>query len=954
MSDVLRDKGKIKRFYSKMLLYIAVMVFFVSVVIVYYRHLDSETRENIVSKGRINALESSHEIDSCISSSLDILKLSAYTIDNMITEKRPREEILDFLTDETVAVGNSLIADTTGVYGYINGEYMDGSGWDPGVGYDPTLRPWYIEGIAGGGDIVIVDPYTDLDTGSVMIALTKTLCDGKSVVGIDISMDSLQAVVEEQVGSSLNYEFIVNSKGIIVAHSFADFIGDDIFLDEDPIAKAIASRIKSNADDNFYFRYQGRDYMVYVMHLDYGWTTVSVIDATTQFSNLKGPLYFTVFISILIIVVFVIIMFFSIKKENRARTLAIKSSQAESANKAKSSFLSNMSHEIRTPINAILGMNEMILRESDDESVLEYSENIKSAGNSLLGIINDVLDFSKIEAGKIEIIPVDYDLSSVINDLVNLIHKRAGDKGLKLRLDIDKNIPGRLSGDEVRIKQVITNILTNAVKYTEEGSITFAVGYEGITGDDDSIILKVRIRDTGIGIKEEDLKRLFSKFERIEEERNRNIEGTGLGMSITKSLLEMMGSSLVVESVYGKGSVFSFDLKQRVVSREPIGDYEETFRQNLKKHEAYRGKFIAGDARILVVDDNPMNLVVFKGLIKQTLIKIDTASDGNEAVKLASSNSYDILFLDHLMPGKDGIETLRDIRNISDGPNIKTPAVCLTANAISGARDTYIEAGFDDYLTKPIDTEKLEEMLLDLLPHEKIEPYTDDTFKTDNDPVKNDSLSTNENTESKDKIKSQNIGDDVPEELKPLLGCMLIDIKAGLKNSASPEMYLDVLKIYYDSYDDVSSELNRLMAEENFELFTIKIHALKSSSRIIGAKDLGDFAQRLEDAGKSGNYDLIRNDHVKFMSDYSLLREKLSKVFVKEDKNKPLASSDFLLLKYEQIYHAADDMDCDRLESIFRELDEYIIPDDETVMIKKLRTAVSEFNYDLIVDLLPF
>ena len=392
---------------------------------------------------------------------------------------------------------------------------------------------------------------------------------------------------------------------------------------------------------------------------------------------------------------------------------------ADEANRAKSEFLANMSHEIRTPINAILGMNEVILRESEEEPILEYSEIINSAGKTLLGLINDILDFSKIESGKIEITPVEYDLAPVLTELVNTVRKRADDKGLELKLDFDRNIPRGLYGDEVRIKQIITNILTNAVKYTEKGSVTFSVGYEKLKDEPDQIMLKVSVRDTGIGIKAEDMPRLFSEFERIEEKRNRNIEGTGLGMSITRHLLELMGSELKVESVYGSGSMFCFSLKQRVVSWHELEDCEVSGKDRQKKTQKYKAKFTAPGAAILVVDDNLINLTVFKNLIKKTLIGIDTVMSGDEGLKLAAEKKYDIIFIDHMMPGKDGIETLHELKG-GGGLNAETPTVCLTANAISGAREAYMKEGFDDYLTKPMDPPMLEDLLVRYLPEDKL------------------------------------------------------------------------------------------------------------------------------------------------------------------------------------------------------------------------------------------
>ncbi len=394
---------------------------------------------------------------------------------------------------------------------------------------------------------------------------------------------------------------------------------------------------------------------------------------------------------------------------------------ADSANEAKSTFLSNMSHEIRTPITAVLGLNEMILRESDDRQILEYAESIKAAGNTLLGIINDVLDFSKIEAGKVDIVPVDYDFSLLLNDLVNMISMRTKEKDLSLVLNFDRNVPKFLNGDEVRLKQILTNLLTNAVKYTDKGTITFGIGYVKDKTRTDTVIISFFVKDTGIGIKEEDMEKLFRKFERIDEKRNRNIEGTGLGISITENLLEEMGSSLKVKSTYGEGSLFSFSLKQKVVKWEPLGDYEESRSETADKKEKHKSAFTASSARVLMVDDNSTNLVVFKGLLKGTRVNVDTALSGDECLKRCAETKYDIIFLDHMMPGKDGIETLHELRENADSPNADTPVISLTANAVSGARETYIKEGFDDYLTKPIDPSRLEKMLMEFLPKEKLD-----------------------------------------------------------------------------------------------------------------------------------------------------------------------------------------------------------------------------------------
>jgi putative nucleotidyltransferase with HDIG domain len=389
---------------------------------------------------------------------------------------------------------------------------------------------------------------------------------------------------------------------------------------------------------------------------------------------------------------------------------------ANSASEAKSRFLANMSHEIRTPINAVLGMDEMIIREAKEQTIRSYASDIMSAGKTLLSLINDILDFSKVEEGKMEIIPVEYELSSLINDLVNMMRDRAAKKGLRFETQIDENTPHILCGDEIRIRQCALNLLSNSVKYTEKGSVILKVSYE--KKDDGHIGLCIAVADTGIGMQEEEMEKLFSPYERMEEKRNRGVEGTGLGMSITKQLLNLMGSALKVKSEYGKGTEVSFTLEQEVISWDGIGDYTGRLNETGKIRETYRELFHAPDARILVVDDTEMNLTVMESLLKKTEIKIDTALSGRDAMDLAAVNRYDVIFIDHMMSDMDGIETLRHLRE--KGSNTDTPAIALTANAVSGARKMYLEAGFTDYVSKPVDGSKLEKLLYVLLADEKI------------------------------------------------------------------------------------------------------------------------------------------------------------------------------------------------------------------------------------------
>ena len=386
----------------------------------------------------------------------------------------------------------------------------------------------------------------------------------------------------------------------------------------------------------------------------------------------------------------------------------------EVASDAKSRFLAQMSHEIRTPINAVLGMNEMILREERDSDILDYARNIDSAGKTLLTLINSILDFSKIEDGKMEIIPVKYDTASFINDLVNSVLQRADAKGLAFEADIDEALPCALVGDNVRFSQVIMNLLTNAVKYTSVGSVILTMKLIRMEGS--IAMIYVSVRDTGIGIKEEDRDALFESFERLDEIRNHNIEGTGLGLSIVTSLLTLMDSKLNVESIYGEGSCFSFELCQKVADTTPIGDYR------LRLQESYESRIeqqviSAPKARVLVVDDNDMNRKVCANLLKILSIRPDILSTGAETIEQMKNSTYDVVLLDHMMPGMDGIETMQRLRKEGLVPD-RTTVIALTANAVVGAREVYLEAGFDDYLSKPIALKDLEEILIKYLPRE--------------------------------------------------------------------------------------------------------------------------------------------------------------------------------------------------------------------------------------------
>ena len=391
---------------------------------------------------------------------------------------------------------------------------------------------------------------------------------------------------------------------------------------------------------------------------------------------------------------------------------------ADKASKAKSDFLANMSHEIRTPLNSLLGMNEMIFRESDDSKVREYSENIRMAGDSLLSLINDILDFSKIEAGRMEIIPDSYNFHKVLRDCYNMMAPTATEKGLFLNIECDENLPSKLHGDEVRIRQILSNILSNAVKYTKEGGITITVSFDDFNPG--YIDLKVDVKDTGVGISDENQKVLFDAFRRVDESKNRNIEGTGLGLAITKQLVGLMGGELSVKSKLKEGSTFTVVIPQSVLDAAPAGKFTTSAVVGGKK---YKEKFIAPTARILVVDDVPMNIKVVVALLSKNQMIVETAGGGQEAIDLCGKEKFDLILMDHMMPSPDGVEAFKAIKKA--GANTETPVIVLTANAINGADKEYLKIGFSDYLSKPVRGGELEDMLIKHLPSAKVEMHDD-------------------------------------------------------------------------------------------------------------------------------------------------------------------------------------------------------------------------------------
>ena len=554
--------------------------------------------------------------------------------------------------------------------------------------------------------------------------------------------------------------------------------------------------------------------------------------------------------------------------------------KAYDANLAKSAFLANMSHEIRTPMNAVLGLDEMILNSRDLDEIGEYARNIQSSGKALLSIINDILDFSKIEAGKMSLVETNYHLAAVLRDINLQFSMKASKQSLAYKTDIDENLCDELYGDEVRIRQVITNLLNNAVKYTKQGFVELSVhgNVEGAV-----LYLHISVRDTGIGIKKENLPNLFSSFRRIDEKRNRSIEGTGLGLAIVKHFVHLMGGSVDVESTFGKGSVFSVNIPQKIVGDKTISQYNDS--SMVETRESITDRQVAPRAKVLVVDDNSVNLVVATGFLKRTRASITTCESGAACLELMKKTRYDIIFLDHMMPDMDGVETLEKSRTMSGNLNRFTPVIALTANAISGMRERYLSLGFTDYVSKPIDSRLLYDVFFRNISQDLIVDARNETDAAEEKSEKG-SISKSESEERKESADGADSGA-ASNAAEKKEADLMIDRNEGVsKCGGDRELYKTLLGVFSDECGMNKAKLVKFILAKDWNNYEILVHALKSNGFMLGAADFGEKAKALEFACKDimagtsvdEKIDFIEKSHGSFLALYTEIAGEAAKL----------------------------------------------------------------------------
>lgn len=704
--------------------------------------------------------------------------------------------------------------------------------------------------------------------------------------------------------------------------------------------------------------------------------------------------------------------------------------EIEKASHMKSDFLANMSHEIRTPMNAVLGLADLALREEMSASAREYIHQIKASSKNLLVIINDILDFSKIESGKMEIHEIEYEPLSLINDLTSIVNSRIGDKEIEFTMDISPDLPKSLYGDSVRIHQIILNLLTNAVKFTHHGEVHFKIDFE--LKDEHTAIMKAAVSDTGIGIKKDDMHKLFNSFQQVDSKRNRNIEGTGLGLAISRQLLNIMGGKIAVESEYEHGTTFYFEVPQRIIDATPIvpklekavktailvgnnyvkkqlikdlewigaeytdiaergsyknlqvdyliiekfffskavqdamyqypdvqclllSDYDSleavnipnvrviskpiyslslynamgiqeiNFEDGISESDSFT--FVAPDAKILVVDDNSVNLTVAKGLLEPLNMTIDLASSAAEAIEKIHYIKYDLIFMDHMMPEVDGVEATHIIRRLVPSYN-DVPIIALTANAIGGAREMFIKEGMNDFVAKPIDVKDTVAKLRKWLPKEKILPV--DKSGVPDSPV--------EDTSAADSGSAVDIKE--------------LNTKEAISRLGSEKLFWSVLKEYYSAIDKKYTTILEHKDAERWRDYTIEVHALKSTSRQIGAEHIADVAAEMEKAGNDGNIALINEKTLPLLEEYLQLKEVLKPYFTDASEGEErFAQIEEILNMLEKMQVALDEFDILQIDEVIEEMSMFKYMEESAVLFELLKSAAEESDIDKCVDI---
>ncbi|MCL2634278.1 MAG: ATP-binding protein [Oscillospiraceae bacterium] len=933
------------------------------------------------------------------------------------------EEVLDYLERITdwLVENDSRVTGFNGIYGYINNTYLDGDGWEPPEGFVATERPWYIAATESENSVAFTSPYIDALTKEIVLSVAMEVVTDNGishgVIAIDIDISSLAQRIKDLELSDGGYGIMLDADLNILTHQDEGLIGEKF----DTVCPAYAtlsdSILRNEEISNLRITDVNGERVIVFFHELFNGCYMGVITPVESYN--RDMSYTAGALTMLALILSVILSCFLIKYN-------MDKMKSDEESRSKSTFLARMSHEIRTPMNAIIGMSELMLRNDLPPNIYDNAVNIKNAGSNLLSLINDILDFSKIESGMLEIDSEEYDLPEIINDVMGIIRMRMTGNSVRLMIDINPNVPAKLIGDEVKIRQIMLNLLSNAVKYTKEGLIIFELSSEN-TGEN-SVMLKLNVRDSGIGIREDDLKKMFTNYMQFDTSRNKGIEGTGLGLAITHSFCVAMGGEINVESEYGKGTVFKIDLPQKYSEYFPFAKVRDPDEQfilfygerrltaasivrslnnlsvkfvktdslsevrdrlsefthiflpafrygnitaelkhletqpeivlftDISEHVSFRGvhtlttpahvlsianaingvhefhnaggneeSFTAPDAKVLIVDDITANLLVAEGLLSYRGIKADIAKRGAEAIEMIKENRYDIVFMDHMMPEMDGVKATQLIRAIEGEYYMKLPIIALTANAVIGMREMFLESGMNDFIAKPIEPSKLDDMLRKWIPAEKI---------NEGEIVIRDE-------------KTQNTGDFF-EILGKIPG---ISAERALTYAGGSDTLLEKnVRMIVGLLPESTEKLNELI-KKDMASFAIQVHGVKNMLGNIGAHLLAESAQELEGLAKAGEREACLELGTHFLEDLSRLTKEMKKL-LSEPEDKPIGDKELFYAALPKIAEASELFDSALALEILGGLNGFSYGSEIDKAAEQLTRAFERFDFDTVADLL--
>ncbi len=838
--------------------------------------IDSVKKETLLL-GKESNEKDAEQVNTFLIKGGAVLQVTARMVEKILERDAPQDQIESLLVSESEYYKRTGEFALCNLFGIFRGEFFNGRRWTPAAGYVPSKRPWYQNAFMARGNLALVPTHANPRGGEQVVSISQRLSDKKSVIALDLYLKDLVSRLKH--GNPTDIQLVIDKNGLVIAHTNVSQHGRNYLSSEfwGKGEEKLVREIFIAGGDPFVFKYGNTSYRVFSSLVQGKWYVVRLVEE----SILWKPLYRMVWANVAVIaalyIAFVFLLAFGYKRH--ARSIR--------ANRSKMAFLTSMSREIRTMVTGLLGLNTIVLKECRDENIKDYARNIQNSGQSVLSLVNDVLDVSKIESGKLSIVSMEYDVFSVLQECHDEYEPKARAKNLNFRIECNPDIPSSLWGDENRIVQIVNNLLSNAIKYTEVGEVSLSVDFErlppiGTLRSDDYIMLKITVKDTGMGIRREKLASIFNTYDSEYYTGSEQIEGVGLGLSLTQELLEKCGGHISVDSHYGEGTSFTAEVPQLVLNSEPMGDFALRYRNaSLHKNRDLSDVFFAPEARVLIVDDIELNLKVFRGFLKNMQVKVDEAISAHQCLEMVEKKRYDLIFLDHMMPAMDGLEAYREMKSRRDFPNKNTPVIVLASEGETLSKEAFLSEGFTDYLLKPIKERDLFRVLKWYLPKQLV--LTPDDLR---DSISESAVALNV-AEGGSSVSGSDLG---LEENEIVLHAVtaptplekfkmfndILDVKAGLEYCADDEeIYVEMLQEYVGS--PLCRNVDACYRNGDWDNYRFYMHVLYDSSIAIGAISMAEKFYNLEKACHEAHMTVVHEKHELAMALHAELIENIQK-----------------------------------------------------------------------------